>query len=221
MMPDIDKKVAAKLNLLILCSFLSLTIVSILLFHEHKASISSGIKNLVNHVKVNSGLVEKTIKDLMIEGQKEKIKNLVEVASSIVEEKVNSYRRGELTEEEAQEQAKEIVRGLRYNHHNYFWITDYDAKMVMHAQKPRIAGKDLSMFKDSSGKLIFAEMTKVAKSHGSGFVSYVWSKDGENAPKISYVKAIPDWGWVIGTGIYIDDVDRMVKKKMKKIDAAQ
>ena len=75
----------------------------------------------------------------------------------------------------------------------------------MHPIKPELDGKDLSQFNDKNGKVIFVEFSKVAREQGSGFVDYVWPKPGleEAVPKISYVKGLKSWEWVIGSGVYI------------------
>jgi methyl-accepting chemotaxis protein len=81
--------------------------------------------------------------------------------------------------------------------------------MVMHPIKPELDGKDLSGFADPSGKKLFVAFVDVAKSSGSGFVDYLWPKPGldKPVPKISYVKRFEAWDWVVGSGIYVDDVD--------------
>lgn len=62
----------------------------------------------------------------------------------------------------------------------------------------------------SKGNFLFAEMAKIAKEKGEGFVSYYWPKPGEEEPvrKLSFVKLFPEWGWIVGTGIYIDDIEK-------------
>jgi methyl-accepting chemotaxis protein len=83
----------------------------------------------------------------------------------------------------------------------------------MHPIKPELNGKDLSENKDPNGKALFVEMVKVCRDKGKGFVEYAWSKPGSTkpVPKISYVELYQPWGWVIGTGIYTDDVNAAVR----------
>jgi methyl-accepting chemotaxis protein len=80
--------------------------------------------------------------------------------------------------------------------------------MIMHPVKPELDGKDLSASKDPNGKLLFMEFVRVSKEKGAGFVDYMWPKPGEEnpVPKVSYVKLFSPWGWIIGSGIYVDDV---------------
>jgi methyl-accepting chemotaxis protein len=139
----------------------------------------------------------------------EKVKNLVELAHEAVSA---MYRRNDLTEQERQAQALSIVKAMRYDNQNYLWINDSQPAMVMHPIKPALDGKDLSEFKDPKGKKLFIEMAKVCQAGGEGLVDYYWPKPGKDEPvaKVSYVKLFRPWGWIIGTGIYIDDVNEAV-----------
>ncbi len=134
---------------------------------------------------------------------------LVETAYSIASDLQAQVSKGELTTEQAQQQAKAEIKALRYNETNYFWINDLDARIVMHPIKPQLDGKDLSTFTDPNGKKIFVEFAAVAKRDGQGTVPYLWPKPGSETPvkKISFVKGFKPWGWVIGTGIWVDDVE--------------
>ena len=107
-----------------------------------------------------------------------------------------------------------IVRDMRYDKTEYFWINGLNDLMIMHPIKPELDGQQLDQMKDPSGKLFFVEFNNVVKTKGGGFVDYLWPKPGFDAPvpKISYVKGSADWGWVIGSGIYIDDVDAIFRK---------
>ncbi|MDT8445799.1 MAG: cache domain-containing protein [bacterium] len=122
-----------------------------------------------------------------------------------------------------QAQAAMIVEGLRYGESGYFWINDFDAKMVMHPTNPSLNGKDLSGFKDPAGKAIFVEFAKVAREQNSGFVAYQWPKPGIETPqpKMSYVAAFPEWKWVLGTGVYIDDIDQTIAKEREQVYAEE
>ncbi|MGY4284936.1 HAMP domain-containing protein [Bradyrhizobium sp. LM2.7] len=111
--------------------------------------------------------------------------------------------------EQAQAAAIAEIKSLRYDKVEYFWINDLTPKMVMHPIKPELDGKDLSGMKDPSGNTLFMGFVDVVKKQGAGFYSYLWPKPGFEQPvaKISYVKGFAPWGWIIGTGIYLDDVD--------------
>jgi methyl-accepting chemotaxis protein len=98
---------------------------------------------------------------------------------------------------------------MRYGGTNYFWINDDHPTMIVHPIKPQLDGTDLTSFKDPSGKALFVEAVKAAQNPAGGYVYYLWPKPGSEKPvaKLSFVKRFAPWGWVIGTGIYIDDVD--------------
>jgi methyl-accepting chemotaxis protein len=112
------------------------------------------------------------------------------------------------------------VSKMRLTDGNYFWITDLTPTMVMHPIKPGLDGKDVSRELDSKGKPFFAEMAKVAKADGQGFVDYFWTKPGEQGdfPKLSFVKLFKPWGWVVGMGVYVDNIDAAIAAKQTDLD---
>lgn len=130
----------------------------------------------------------------------------------------------EAAEQRFKEDAKQAIAQLRYGPKgkDYFWINDMEPRMVMHPIKPELDGKDLSGSKDPNGKKLFVEFVNVCREKGEGFVDYMWPLPGhdEPVPKLSYVKLFEPWGWVVGTGIYLDDVDLAVKTKEAEIKAA-
>ncbi|GFD88579.1 methyl-accepting chemotaxis protein [Tenacibaculum sp. KUL152] len=117
--------------------------------------------------------------------------------------------RTDVSEETAKQLALEAVRALRYDGSNYFWIQDQTPTMVMHPIKPALDGNDLRTFKDGNGKAFFVDMARLVKSQGDGFVDYVWPLPGETEPtdKISYVKEFKPWGWTVGSGIYLTNLE--------------
>ena len=132
----------------------------------------------------------------------------VEVAHKVLEWAHGLETSGAVPRADAQRLAKAAVAQLRYGNGDYFWINDLTPTMVMHPIKPELNGKDLSDYKDPNGLLLFKAMVDVARSQGGGVVAYQWPKPGSTAPqdKLSYVKAFAPWGWVIGSGIYVDSV---------------
>ena len=138
-------------------------------------------------------------------------RNLVEAASSIIAEQYAMEVAGRLTRSEAQGRAIQAIRRMRYGagDTNYFWISDMHPAMVMHPTAPQLDGKDLSEYRDPTGDALFVHMAETVRREGAGFVSYMWPKPGTTrpVPKVSYVKGFEPWGWIVGTGIYIDDVD--------------
>ncbi len=130
----------------------------------------------------------------------------------------------EMAEKQFQENAKKQVGNLRFGPEgkDYFFIIDTKATVVMHPIKPALDGKDMSDFKDPNGKQLFAEMAKVGKEEGEGFIDYYWEKPGEDEPsaKLSFVKHFKEWGWIVGTGIYIDDIEKEMAREEELFQTA-
>ena len=120
------------------------------------------------------------------------------------------------------EDIAQFIGAIRYGPENkdYFWINDMHPTMIMHPFKPKLNGKDLSAIKDPNGKKLFMEFVKVCGDKGEGFVDYYWPKYGADKPqpKLSFVKLFKKWGWIIGTGIYIDDIDAIVNARKALLD---
>ena len=158
-------------------------------------------------------------KQRMMEDRQNKVRNLVEVTHGIASHFHAEAQAGRLSDEEARKAAAENIRALRYDEVEYFWINDLNDLMVMHPIRPDLEGKKLDQLKDKNGKFLFLEFNTVVKNKGAGFVDYLWPKPGaeEGVPKISYVMGFKPWGWVIGSGIYIDDVDTKFRQDALKL----
>jgi methyl-accepting chemotaxis protein len=135
-------------------------------------------------------------------------RHVVELAWGLMADYGERAKDGSLSLEEAQRLAAVELGKLRYDGKEYVWINDLQPRMIMHPYKPELNGTDLSQNKDPSGKKLFMEMVKVCKETGGGQVRYLWPKPGASAPvqKISYVKLYEPWGWIVGSGVYVDDV---------------
>ena len=115
---------------------------------------------------------------------------------------------GLLSREEAQRRAAATISTMRYFDNQYLWINTVDYRMVMHPIKPALDGQDIRAIRDPTGHAFFAEAADIVRAHGSGTVSYFWPRPGAvtASPKLSYVQGFTPWGWVIGTGVYVDDL---------------
>lgn len=145
------------------------------------------------------------------------LSSLVDAAINVVRVKDQAVKDGKLTMEEAQHQAAEAIRAMRYRGKEYFWINDMQSVMIMHAAKPSLQGKNLAGLKDVNGVAIFPEFIRTVKESGAGFVGYMWPKAGSDVPvdKLSYVKGYAPWGWVVGTGVYMDDLQAILWSNLK------
>jgi len=113
--------------------------------------------------------------------------------------------------------ALNAVGSIRYGNSgkDYFWITNLHPTMMIHPYRPDLNGQDMTEFTDPNGKRVFVEFVKAASATGEGFVDYMWQWNDDSTrivPKLSYVRLFKPWGWVIGTGIYIDDVREEIRR---------
>jgi len=154
----------------------------------------------------------------LLHDRKEKVRNVVETAHGIIAHYEQLARDGKMPVADAQQAAIAMVRTLRYDKVEYFWINDYAPKTLAHGAKASLEGQDMSTLKDPNGKVLFVEFVKIVKAEGAGFVDYLWPKPGSDTPieKISYVKGFEPWGWIIGSGVYIDDVNAIFKQNAIK-----
>ena len=131
------------------------------------------------------------------------------MALGILKEEHAAVQKGGITVADAQKRALARVATLRYGSNDYFWVNDMHPRMVMHPMRPEMNGNDISTFKDPNGKALFVDFVNVVKKDGAGFVPYEWPKPGfdKPQPKLSYVAGFAPWNWVIGTGVYIDDLN--------------
>ncbi|MBH0026407.1 MULTISPECIES: methyl-accepting chemotaxis protein [unclassified Pseudoalteromonas] len=148
-----------------------------------------------------------------------KTQNVVETAYSIIEHFYDLEQSNSLTQQQAQTQALETIKALRYDNTNYFWINDYQPTMIMHPMKPALDNKDLSNNKDPDGKALFVEMANIVKRDGEGFIPYKWPKPGKEKPveKIAFVKGFNQWQWIIGSGVYLDSIDEAFSEQRNLI----
>jgi methyl-accepting chemotaxis protein len=141
------------------------------------------------------------------DGRAEKTRQLVQSTHGILEHYHSEQLAGKLSEAEAQRAAIAVIKALRYDTSEYFWINDMEPRMIMHPGRPELDGTLIGTMADPNGKRLFIEMTDVVKRDGGGFVNYMWPKLGADKPvgKISYVQGFAPWGWIVGSGVYTDD----------------
>lgn len=140
-------------------------------------------------------------------------RHVVEVAMGLLAEIDGQVKNGTMSPDDGKKLAAQRLSNLRYEDREYLFVSDLQSRMVMHPINPNLNGKDMTDVKDPSGKHIFQEFAKICKEKGGGFVDYLWPKPGESqpVPKISYVKLYEPWGWVVGSGIYLDDLYKQTR----------
>jgi methyl-accepting chemotaxis protein len=154
--------------------------------------------------------------------RKAAIKQSVEVISSIVDSTYQQEVSGQLSHAQAQASAIKAVNDARYAGKEYFWINDMDVRLITHPFKPELNGTDVSNIKDPQGNAVFVRFVEAVKKDGAGYLSYLWPKPGQDNPveKVSYVAGFKPWGWVIGSGMYMDDLRVEFMRELKLVAGA-
>ncbi len=157
----------------------------------------------------------------MMDDRQAMVRSVVEAAHSTLAHYEKAAKEGRMSADEARQAAAAAVGAMRYGQSEYLWIHDLQHTMVMHPIKPDLNGKKLDQMQDKSGKLLFAEMNKVVGAQGAGFVDYLWPKPGtgsdDGVAKTSYVMGFQPWGWVVGSGLYVDDVEAKFRADAVKL----
>lgn len=154
----------------------------------------------------------------LIEARQAEIRSLVEAASGIIGQQQQRANRGELTTAQAQQNAVQLIEALRYRDNEYFFILNRQAEVIAHGGNPELKGNNLSTTTTKTGERVYANMARVADSQNkAGFFSYQWPKPGGDTPepKESYVKAFTPWNWAIGSGVYVDDIERAFDQQLQ------
>jgi methyl-accepting chemotaxis protein len=150
-----------------------------------------------------------SIENSLTEGRNEQTRRLVEVAYSSIESYIRRAKAGELTVEDAQKRALATILNLHYDGNEYFWVNDYDGKMLSHPTE-KLVNTNVLGIHDAHGSQIFVDMIDIARNKGEGRYRYYWPADASAQPKISYVKALPEWNWMIGSGVFTADIQKEV-----------
>ncbi|MBV8633703.1 MAG: cache domain-containing protein, partial [Burkholderiaceae bacterium] len=153
---------------------------------------------------------------LIMGERQDAIRQQIETAHSVISHYESLASKGAMPVDEAKSRALEAVRAMRFGDNNYYFIFGTDLHMVMQPIKPEMEGKDLSENKDPAGKKLFVEIADAVKADGAGYVSYMWPKPGqqEALPKVSYSKLFAPWGWIIGSGVWVDTVESVFLQRL-------
>lgn len=186
---------------------------------------------LENYINIAYKILSKKINDSVdIEFLKTKygneLKNIIDSSEALIDRRISEYKSGQISIKEAERRAMDDIKTIKYaNNTGYIWINDTGIpypKMIMHPTDPTLDGTILNNEKYNvamgSNKNLFQVAVEISLKNGEGFVDYLWPKpttDGlsTDQPKLSYVRLIPEFGWIIGTGIYIDDAVKEAKEE--------
>ena len=152
--------------------------------------------------------------DNLMAGKQASVQNVTDAALNMVKRYHEQFTSGAISEAQAKELALNAIRGMRYGDDDYLWVNSMDLKMLMHPLKPEMEGQDINNIQDKTGNFLFRSMVDIVKTQGSGFLEYLWPRSGnpKPIPKLSYVVGFQPWQWVIGSGVYIEDVDRELSR---------
>ncbi len=200
-------------GVIVMCAIFYFTTVPMINSMAYEMEERAG-RTILNNIYL---LIEQSHADLKswektaLEGHKRELRHLVDLAVSLIKANVG--------EDKSPSHLLELMRHLRYGQQqDYIWVSDYDSRLIAHPD-PRLNGKDFSKVRDVRGNLIVPPMVKGALSKGEGYYSYWWRRLGQEEPieKLSYYRNLPTMGWVIGTGVYVDDVRRDVESRKKEL----
>ena len=183
-----------------------------------KLTIAKKLWLLTISISVGIGLLTTAFliseRTLLMQERQAAVRQVVEVGYGIITHYHGLATSGAMPEEQAKHAALTAIKGMRYDGAEYFWVNGME-RILMHSVKPELDGKDLNEITDPDGRHPFVEMVNVVKASGAGFVSYKWPKPGSSSPmpKVSYVKGFAPWGWVLGSGVYVDTVDATSMKR--------
>lgn len=139
--------------------------------------------------------------------KKAQSKNLVESSLGIINFYHQKYLANEMTLEQAQKSAGNILSSATYGENGYIWVNSNAGVIIVQPYIPKLIGKNMHDWQDSMGQYIFRQFAYLAQQ-GGGWITYSWPKQGSKTehPKIAYVESFAPWGWLIGSGIYLDEM---------------
>ena len=153
-----------------------------------------------------SALGLRTLNEKLFSERQEQTRRLVEVAESLAASYHARAMAGEISEEQAQAEALRTLSDVRYDGEQYFWVNHVNGEMLMHPTVPELEGTSLLQLQDANGEFIFTDMIDIVEQHGGGHYQYYWPPTGNSQLKISYIRGFQPWGWVIGSGVFVNDV---------------
>ncbi len=158
-------------------------------------------------------------KTAAIMAHKRELKNIVSVVESYIKDVQKEINRNEMSLADAQHKLLKRIRKLNYGDTDYIWVSDYSSRLISHPD-PKLHNSDFSKEKDVNGNLIVPPMVDGALTKNEGYYSYWWRRLGREQPveKLTYYRNMPKWEWVLGTGVYVDDItDAYLLRKQELI----
>ncbi|MBC8210458.1 MAG: diguanylate cyclase [Gammaproteobacteria bacterium] len=168
------------------------------------------------------GVIMPSYQTNLMEHQKKMLREMTNIAWQMIAVAEKQEHADIIPGEISKQIVLDHLRGMRYGADNldYFWVNDMQPVMIMHPYRADLEGQDLSDFSDPNGKKLFLDFVNIAKTSKEGFSEYMWQWKNDASriePKLSYIKYFQPWGWVIGTGIYLHDVNRQIDDLSRKL----
>lgn len=208
--------------------------------NESIEEIKNHLKDLVNvaYETIDKNFNNLSNLDYLSQFYQGRLQNILDTGESIINRYKRKVKNGELSVREAQRLASSEIKELRFDGGTgYIWINDTSEpypKMVMHPTIPALDGQVLSSSKYNNAlglkRNLFRAFLEVTRHKNEGYVDYLWPKPTaqgltEEVPKLSYVRRYDDWGWILGTGIYVDDsrieIEQRIKQSIKSMRYAE
>ncbi len=169
-------------------------------------------------------ILARSSRDTAFRNRETMLRSLVDTAWNVIDYQAALAGKGLVSEKEAKRRALENIRRMRYGRdgRSYFWVVDKNGVVLAHPYRPDLEGKESLGLTDAGGKEFLLDFVKVATQKGSGFVRYKWQwNDDPNRleRKIASVKFFPSWGWIVGTGAYVNDIEDDARSLSWKIIA--
>ncbi len=163
-----------------------------------------------------------TLENIMYEQKELQLRSLMDNAKSNLQYHYNLYEQGEITEQQAKLRAQEQLEQTMYGERDqdYFWIKSDEPVMLMHPFAPELEGENVYDLQNEEGNYFIREMLEAVENNGEGFVEYFWQYYGDedrSEPKLSYVWHFENWNWIVGTGIYIHDIEQSLREMRNNI----
>jgi len=185
-----------------------------------KVSIWLVMLALLVGIGVSSYVSLTALKDTLWAEKRHQIQAQVDQAISVIHYHQHLVETKQLSLSEAQKRAADIVRGLRYNKEDYFWVNDVAHTLIVHPFRLALEGQSMVDFKDKEGVYVYREFVETGLSpQSAGFLLYYRARPGferndQQVPKLSYVKRVEAWGWIVGTGVYVDDIEKVYNQQL-------
>ena len=160
------------------------------------------------------------VSSVLFQERGEQTRRVVEAAHSLVVSYANLAKTGQMTVDEAKQQALAHLSAMRYDKIQYFWVNDMSGVVLMHPTSPNLIGTKIIDLKDITGARIFADMIDLVATKGGGHYEYYWPADETARLKKTYVLGFPEWGWVIGSGVFVNDVADLVRQQIIQLSLA-